>query len=363
MAKGFTLSILPWVYMAQYEEIGTWKESFVCKPHREPAEEEKMGEKELDDLLLQRNSFPEIPLVNYTSQYGMGCFEGLKAFPQKDGTLKIFRPDRNAARMKRSMEGLKMPPFPVDNFVSSILEIVRRNRDLGFYPVYSTEWEKDGFSSGHSVYIRPFTFAESSIGLGLSRLPWMIIVTTPVGAYFKPGSTKAVTTKKVRAFPGGTGWIKCNANYVVPILAKKEAEAEGYMEAIFLDGCDRKYIEEGSSCNIFILLESGVLVTPSLADTILPGITRESVLTLARDMGVETEERRITIGEALESGKEVFVTGTAAGVSYLESITHDEKTKVYAGGKPGELTRNLQNKLKGIQYGTEEDPYGWMFEV
>jgi len=363
MAKGFTLSILPWVYTAQHSETGSWDEQYLCKPHKTPAEEEAMGEEELNSLLLKRNSFPELPLVNYTSQYGMGCFEGLKAFPQQDGSLKIFRPDRNAARMARSMEGLKMPSFPPEKFITAVTEVVRRNRELGFYPQYSPEWEADDFAYGHSVYIRPFTFAESSIGLGLSLHPWMVIVTTPVGAYFKPGNAKAVTTTKVRAFPGGTGWIKCNANYVVPILAKKEAEAAGYMEAIFLDAREHTYLEEGSSCNIFVLLDSGVLVTPSLEDTILPGITRQSVLTLATQMGVKTEERRISISEAMESGKEVFVTGTAAGASFIESITHQGKTKVYAGGKPGELTLQMRKKIKGIQYGVEEDVNSWMYEV
>ena len=330
---------------------------------QEPDEEAAMGEAELNSLLQQRNSFPELPLVNYTTQYGMGCFEGLKAFPQKDGSLKIFRPDRNGARMEKSMSGLKMPVYPKEMFVEAVLDMVRRNRDLGFTPEYSADWEKDGFQSGHSVYIRPFSYSEPAIGLGLAHNPWVVMISTPVGAYFKPGTFKAVTTDKIRAFPGGTGWIKCDANYVVPILAKKEAEAAGYMEAIFLDCYSHEYLEEGSSCNIFVLLDSGVLVTPSLEDTILPGITRDSILTLARDMGVTTEERKLSIHEVMDSGKEMFVTGTAAGASYLDSITHQGATKVFGDGKPGELTHALQKKLKGIQYGVEEDIHNWMFEL
>ncbi|TFG61685.1 MAG: branched chain amino acid aminotransferase, partial [Spirochaetales bacterium] len=198
---------------------------------------------------------------------------------------------------------------------------------------------------------------------GLSLLPWVVMVSTPVGAYFKPGNAKAVTTSMIRAFPGGTGWIKCDANYVVPILAKKEAEAAGFMEAIFLDALEHTYIEEGSSCNIFFYLKNGSLVTPALGDTILPGINRESVLTLAGEAGVKTEERRISIDEVLADAKEAFVTGTAAGISYIESVTHKGKTAAFAGGKIGELTSGLLKTLKGIQYGKLEDKHGWMLGV
>ena len=363
MAKGFTLSVLPWAYIAKYQEDNIWTDHFTQKPYKKPEEEAKLDKKAYLELMQKRNSFEELPLVNYTTQYGMGCFEGLKAFPWKDNSLHIFRPDRNAARMKRSLEGLKMPPFPADKFIYGVTETVRRNKELGFFPKYMQEWEKDDFVSGHSIYIRPFSYSEPAIGLGLSMFPWVVIINTPVGAYFAPGNAKAVTTKKIRAFPGGTGWIKCDANYVIPILAKKEAEASGFMEAIFLDAYEHTYIEEGSSCNIFVHLNKDALVTPELGDTVLPGISRESIITLAQDMGVPTEERRISIEEAMEEGTEVFVTGTAAGVSYIESITHNGRTKEFAGGKPGELTLALRKKLKGIQYGVEEDIHNWMITV
>jgi len=363
MAKGFTLSVLPWVYLAKYNGDGRWEEVFEEKPHKTTLEEEKLSEEERNILMEKRNSFPQLPLVNYTTQYGFGCFEGLKAFPQPDGRLKLFRPDRNAHRFANSMGGLKMPVFPEEMLVRAVSEVVRRNHNMGFTVSYDAEWEKDYFITGHSVYIRPFTYSEPAIGLGLSSYPWVVIITTPVGAYFQPGNSKAVTTDKIRAFPGGTGWIKCDANYTVPILAKKEAEAEGYMEAIFLDAYGKKYIEEGSSCNIFFLLKNGVLVTPSLEDTVLPGITRESVLILAEEMGIKTEERRISIEEVLSDAKEVFVTGTAAGISYVESITHKDKTTVFCEGKMGEVTHQLLITLKGIQYGAIEDKHGWMYQV
>ena len=363
MAKGFTLSMCPWVYLAKYSKEDGWREEYQEKSHKSASEEAEMNPVELDQLMTERNSFPELPAVNYTTQYGFGCFEGLKALPQPDGSLLLFRPDENAARFARSMEGLKMPVYPEQWFVRSVSELVSRNMQLGFVPAYRTDWEKDDFAAGHSVYLRPFTYSEPAIGLGLSYEPWVVTIATPVGAYFRPGNATAVTTSRVRAVPGGTGWIKCNSNYVTAILAKKEAEAEGYMEAIFLDAEKHTFIEEGSSCNIFIYLKDGTLVTPELQDTILPGVTRKSVLTLAEDAGVKTEERRISIDEAMSDAKEVFVTGTAAGISYIESITHSGKTAAYCDRKMGDLTQTLLKTLKGIQYGAVEDTHGWMFPV
>jgi branched-chain amino acid aminotransferase len=293
----------------------------------------------------------------------LGCFEGLKAFPQKDGSLKLFRPDENAARMGKSMEGLMMPPFPEDRFIDASVNVVKKNMQSGFMPDYDPAWEEDNYISGHSVYLRPFTYSESAIGLSISQHPWVVIVATPVGAYFAPGNAKAVVTDKCRATPNGTGWIKCSANYVIPILAKKQAMLAGFMEAIFLDSVEHKYVEEGSSCNIFFKLKDGTLITPELGDTILPGINRKSIIELARDMGEKVEERKVPIAEVMEKAEECFVTGTAAGVSYIESITWNDKTAVFNGGKQGELTTELQKTLKRIQYGAVEDTKGWMHSI
>jgi branched-chain amino acid aminotransferase len=368
MATAFSLSMYPWVYIAQYTGSGedeyAWDERFEEKPHQSPEEEAALSSDERQELLLSRNSFPDLPLVNYTTQYGMGCFEGLKAFPQRDGSLKVFRPDENGKRMYRSMKGLMMPAYPGDLFVSAVGEMLRRNLELGFKIPYQAEWEAKDFVEGHAVYVRPFSYSEPGIGLNLSKKPWVVMVATPVGSYFDTeASTRAITTEKVRATRGGTGWIKCDANYVIPTLVKKQVQAQGYMEAIFLDAEEGRYVEEGSSCNIFFYLKNGTLVTPSLGDRILPGINRKSVLTIAEDMGVKTEERRITIDEAMADGAECFVTGTAAGVAYIESIEHEGSTAVYNDGKIGELTVSLRRRLKGIQYGAEEDTHGWMVPV
>ena len=361
MAKGFTLEINPWVYVAQFDDGDRWLEDYLEQPHRTPEEEAGMPPGERDVLLKKRNHF-DLPLVNYTTQYGFGCFEGLKAFPQKDGSLKLFRPDKNALRMHRSMLGLKMPPYPEDKFLDAVLTLTEKNREIGFVPQYNQEWAADDFVTGHSFYIRPFSYTEPGIGLNLSHKPWIVMVTTTVGAYFQPGNSKAVTTDKIRAYPGGTGWIKCDANYVTPTLTKKAVMEEGYMEAIFLDAEHQKYVEEGSSCNIFFLLKNGILVTPELGDTVLPGITRETVMQLAADSGIAVKERRISIDEVLADAQEVFVTGTAAGITYLESITHLEKTVEFNNGEMGHVTHDLLRTLKGIQYGALEDGHGWMYD-
>jgi branched-chain amino acid aminotransferase len=186
-------------------------------------------------------------------------------------------------------------------------------------------------------------------------------MTTPVGSYFKQGNSKAVTTRRVRANPGGTGWIKADSNYVTSALAKREAELAGYMEAVFLDAKEHSYFEEGSSCNIFFVMKDGTLVTPSLEDTILPGINRRSILILAAEKGIRVAERRISVKEVFSKAKECFVSGTAAGITSIESLTHEGKEAVFCGRAMGDVTRALLRVLKGIQYGALADTHGWMF--
>jgi branched-chain amino acid aminotransferase len=366
---GFSLALYPIAYRAAYDGK-SWREEFIEQPHKSPAEEAALPEAELGALNERRNQFASVPLVNYTTQYGMGCFEGLKAYPQKGlhkgskkgSGLALFRPEENAARFARSMRGLLMPAFPEELFVKACREVAARNAELGFRPSYSAEWEAEGYASASAVYLRPFSYAEGGIGVGISERPSVFIVANPVGSYFKPGSSAAVTSERVRATPKGTGWIKCDANYVISALAKKEAEAAGFMEVLFLDARERRYIEEGSSCNAFFLMESGELATPELGDTVLPGITRKSVIELARAKGVQVSERRVAIDEVLAEAKEAFFTGTAAGVTFVESVTHLGET-VKFGDKPGELTAALARELKGIQYGAVADERGWMREI
>jgi branched-chain amino acid aminotransferase len=357
----FNLNSYPVAYRAKYTKAGGWKEEFLEKPHRTPAEETALPPGEAAALSDSRNFYSDMPLVNYTTQYGLGCFEGVKALPQKDGGVAIFRPDQNAKRFYNSMEGLYMPPFPEAMFVKALVEMTARNIALGFCPPYKTEWEKDSFMSADSIYLRPFTYTEGGIGVNISREPWVVAVCTPVSSYFTQGSSDAVVTERIRATPKGTGWIKADSNYVIAALAKQEAHEQGYMECVFLDSQNRRYLEEGSSCNIFFRLKSGELVTPELGDTILPGITRLSIIELARDRGVTVTERKIAIDEVMSEAKECFVSGTAAGATPISSITYNGKKVPF--GFPGELSGEIQKTLKGIQYGILPDTKGWMKRV
>ena len=358
----FKLSIYPWVHNAHYDGK-TWEEEYLEQPHLTPEEESALDEEAHLALTNRRNNFPHLPLVNYTTQYGLSCFEGLKAYPQPDGSLKMFRPDRNCARMASSMRGLRLPPIDEKLLFDGISETVRRNEALGFTPKYDTSWEADFWQSGDAVYIRPFSYSEPGIGINLSQSPWVITVCTTVSAYFTPGKNEAVTSDRIRATPHGTGWIKTAANYVTSTLAKTEAIEAGFMEAIFLDSTTRENIEEGSSCNFFGLFPGNRLVTPALGDTILPGITRESIITLARDRGLEVLETDLPVESMLEDGIECFVSGTAAGVTPLGSLTHKGRKRVFSSMDEGSLSLSLLKELKGIQYGAVEDRFGWMFEV
>jgi branched-chain amino acid aminotransferase len=364
----FALNSYPVTYRAKFSKSagdcrGAWSEEFLEKPHKTPEEEAAMSADARAALENSRNCYGDMPLVNYTSQYGLACFEGLKALPQKNGGLAIFRPDRNAARFYRSMQGLFMPPFPEEMFLKACIETVRRNAELGWRPHYKSEWEKDSFMTADSVYIRPFTMAEGGIGVNLSREPYVMVITTPVSAYFSGGNSDAVITDRIRATPKGTGWIKACSNYVMAALAKHEAVDAGYMECVFLDATHRTYIEEGSSCNIFFYLKSGELVTPELGDTILPGITRASIIELARDRGVTVSERKISVEEAMSETKECFVSGTAAGATFIASLTYQGKKAVFNNGALGDLTAELRDTIKGIQYGALPDTKGWMTRV
>ncbi|MCG8451977.1 MAG: aminotransferase class IV [Spirochaetales bacterium] len=358
----FTLSIHPWVHLAQYN--GTeWIDNDLEQEHQTPEQEAALPEAELDALMVQRNSFPGLPLVNYTTQYGLGCFEGLKAFPQPDGSLKLFRPDQNCQRMASSMKGLMMPAVKPELLLDGIRRIVAKNAQLGFAPAYDAEWEKDHWLSGAAVYIRPFAYSEPGIGINLSKKPWVVTVCTNVSAYFTPGANAAVTSQRIRATKGGTGWIKTAANYVTSTLAKTEAINDGYMEAIFLDAETRENIEEGSSCNFFALFPGGQLVTPELGDTILPGITRSSIIELARSKGYTVREEPLSIHRVLSDAKECFVTGTAAGITPLGSLTHDGVKKEFSSLEDGSTANTLLKELKGIQYGAVKDGFNWMMDV
>jgi branched-chain amino acid aminotransferase len=358
----FSLNAYPVSYRARWDGKN-WGERFIEKPYKSPAEEAALPEAEREALINARNCFDDVPLVSYTTQYGMGCFEGIKALPQIDGSIGIFRPDQNAERFHNSMKGLYMEPFPASSFVAANIELIKRNAKLGFVPEYNKAWEKDNWMSADSVYIRPFSYTEGAVGVGISSYPQVIIVDTTVSGYFNDKLSGAVITDRIRATPNGTGWIKAASNYVISALAKHEAAEQGFMECIYLDSIERKYIEEGSSCNIFFYLKSGELVTPALGDTILPGITRKSIIELARDKGTKVSERKISIDEVISETRECFVSGTAAGATAIDALTYKGKKTVFPGGKLGPFTADIQNTLKGIQFGAIPDTKGWVVKI
>ena len=352
------------MYIAKYIPDDRWEERYIEKNHSSASEEEHLGIEEQRMLSQERNTDPHYPLVNFATQYGFACFEGVKAYPHANGGLYLFRPEKNAERMARSMVGLNMPVFPANKFKIAICEFLKRNFILGYTPSFEPQWKAEKFLNGKSVYIRPFTYSESGIGLQLTHKPTIVMTATTVGSYLDSDvPLRAITTKRVRATQHGTGSIKCSANYVIPILAKNEVQKQGYAEPIFLDCREQKYIEECASCNIFFYLKDNRLVTPDLNDRILPGVTRMSVIDLARENGVTVEERPITISEALENSKECFITGTAVGISHLTSITHNGKESIFNKGKVGFLTESLRDSLKGIQYGEVTEKHNWMLKI
>lgn len=358
----FSFNPYPFRYSAKYKTEGSneaWKETITELSHR-GTEEQNLEAQERQRLIQERNAAGHFPFVNFSTQYGLGCFEGLKAYPQPDGTLALFRPEKNAERFYRSMEALYMPPFNREKFVSASKKILSLSYEKGFSPHFDKTWEATHFSTARTVYLRPFTYPESGLGLNISVNPWVIIYASEVGNYLEIKELPSlVVSDKIRATPNGTGWIKCNSNYVISILAKKEAVLKGFTETLFLDS-ERKHVEECSSCNVFFVLKNGTVVTPPLGDTILPGITRESVIILARDMGILVEERKIPIDEVLSDAKECFATGTAVGVEHFGTLTYNEKTVTFGNGRIGETANLLQTTLKKIQYGLKEDTYNWL---
>ncbi len=360
----FDLNLFPWSYLSQYTSEG-WSGEFIQKGLLSPEEFQKLSDEKRGELLTERNSFGELPLINYTTQYGMGCFEGIKAYPQKDGTLKVFRLDENAKRMHKSMCGLRMPPVSEEMFIDSVLEVLRRNEESGFSLDYDPKWQENHYAGAEGIYIRPFSYSEAGIGVALAKNPYFIVVATPVGAYFEPEKFDVCTSKMARATPHGTGWIKAASNYTISALAKEEAQDNGFFEAVFLDAREQKYIEEGSSCNILFRMSDNSIVTPALGDTILPGITRKSVLALAQKAGLKTEERKISLEEVFDDAEECILTGTAVSLCGIGSLTHNGRRKdfVTSNGSLGQEFQEILFELKGIQYGEREDTFNWMIPL
>ena len=289
-------------------------------------------------------------------QYAQTCFEGLKAYTTEDGHIVTFRPDLNGERMENSAKGLEMPPFPKERFVDAITKVVEAN--AAFVPPYG---------SGATLYIRPYMFGyDSIIGVKPANIYQFRVFCTPVGPYFK-GGAKPITIRVSdfdRAAPHGTGHIKAGLNYAMSLHAIVDAHKNGFDENIYLDPQTRTKIEETGGANVIFITKDGKLVTPR-SNSILPSITRRSILQVARDyLGMETEEREVYLDEVKDFA-ECGLCGTAAVISPVGKIVDHGKEICFPAGmeKMGPVTQKLYETLTGIQMGHIKAPEGWIHVI
>jgi branched-chain amino acid aminotransferase len=289
--------------------------------------------------------------------YAQEIFEGMKAYKLDDGTMALFRPHENARRFNRSAARMAMPEIPEDLFVAAVRELVLADRDW-FPPV-----------EGGSLYLRPFMFAsEAFLGVRPAREYKFLIISNAAGNYFKAGVPAVsiwVSRDYTRAAPGGTGAAKCGGNYAASLVPHAEAVAKGHDQVCFLDAAEHRWVEELGGMNVFFAFDDGSLVTPPLGGTILPGITRDSLIQLAREEGLEVREERYGIDQwraDADSGRlvECFACGTAAVVTPIGRVASEDGEFTVGGGGPGQLTGSLRAKLVAIQRGTAEDKHGWV---
>jgi branched-chain amino acid aminotransferase len=301
----------------------------------------------------------EIDPAAVVLHYSQEIFEGLKAYAAEDGRILLFRPDQNAQRMYSSAERLCMAPFPVEYFLEAVKTLV--NLEKRWIPK----------APGTSLYIRPTLVGMgSALGVHPADEYLFFLILSPVAAYFKSGFNPIplyVEDTYIRAAVGGVGNAKTGGNYAASLIAAAKAEGKGFSQVLWLDARERKYIEEVGAMNMFFVF-GNQLVTPNLGGSILPGITRASVLELARKLGYETEERQISIDEVVEKAKnggltEAFGTGTAAVISPVGSFNYRGENYVVNRNQVGPVTRVLYNRLVDIQYGKAEDPFGWVTAI
>jgi len=297
-----------------------------------------------------------IHFASYGVNYGNSIFEGVKAYRGPDGKIRLFRIDENGKRFARSAKGILMPDVPVELFVQKTKELVKQNAS------YIPDYEPDPNQRG-SLYIRPILCGEAGLGVKKSNKPKFIIFCSHVGPYYATGFKPLhgyTIHDMVRAMPGGHGSFKTGANYVMSMLATNEAHKHGCQEAIWLDGMLHEYVEELSACN-FMARFGNKVVTPALSDTILAGITRKSILELARtSLKLEVEERPLPLEEVLSDADETFGCGTAAVITPIGKITAYRGRFTREITKDvGELSQKLYDMLTGIQWGVEEDSYHW----
>ena len=307
------------------------------------------------DARVQARAPFEIDPASAVLHYAQEIFEGLKAYRLKDGGTALFRPQANARRFRASAERLAMPPLPEPLFLESLRQLVGIDR----------EWIPE--AEGGSLYLRPFMFAsEVFLGVRPAREYLYVVIASSVGAYFKGASsvTLWVSQDFSRAAPGGTGAAKCGGNYAASLQAQAEATREGCDQVVFLDAAERRWVEELGGMNIFFAFDDGSLLTPPLG-TILPGITRDSVIALARARGLAVREERYAIDQwraDAASGRlvEAFACGTAAVITSIGRVRSAEGEFTIGGGGGGQVTESLRTSLVEIQRGLAPDPHGWV---
>ena len=298
-----------------------------------------------------------------TLHYGQSIFEGFKAYVQPDGSIKTFRPEANAARFNRSAKRMAMPEIPAELFIQAADALINLDKD----------WVPKNV--GESLYLRPFMIAsEAFLGVRPATEYLFIIIASPAGAYF-PSGVKPVSVwiseDFVRAAPGGTGEAKCAGNYAASLVAQAEALKKGCDQVVWLDAVNRQNIEEMGGMNLFFVYQENgqtTIVTPELTGTLLPGITRLSLLQIAQDLGYKTAERKITVQEwrdDIASGKmtEVFACGTAAVITPVGTAKANGFEMTINNGQNGAVTMALREALLGIQHGTVKDTHGWMHAI
>jgi len=291
--------------------------------------------------------------------YAQEIFEGMKAYRTADGGTALFRPEENARRFQDSARRMAMAELPETLFVEAVEKLIDIDRD----------WIPDGEGS---LYLRPFMFAtEVFLGVKPASEYMFVVLASPVGAYFKNKASAIsvwVSETYTRAALGGTGAAKCGGNYAASLLAQSEAIAHGCDQVVFLDAVERRWIEELGGMNVFFRMDDGSLQTPPLGGTILPGITRNSIITLARDQGITVREEPYSLDQwraDAASGRlrEVFACGTAAVLTGIGTVRTISGDFTIGNGAEGEMTEQLRNALIGIQRGRTADPYGWVHPV
>src|SRR6201996_3060028 len=288
--------------------------------------------------------------------YGQAFFEGLKAYKHADGKVSVFRPDKNAERFNKSAERLCMPQLPEEIFIQSIAALVDVERD----------WIPS--KPNHSLYIRPFMFAtDQYLGVQPSQTYKYMVLTCPVGPYFSKTLRVKIETHYTRSAEGGMGFAKSSGNYGGSMFPAKKAVEEGFDQLIWTDAKDHQYIEEMGAANVMFVFD-GKLITPSTRDTILDGVTRDTVLALAREWGMPVEERRVSVAEIIEGAKtgklqDAFGAGTAATIAPVGSIAHNGEEYFLSDPKTREFSQRVLKELDAIKYGRVADTHGWNYEA